>query len=275
MSSLQVLVATVAQNGSLPQDLPQKMNICSDAVICVQDDHTGVDGFSWRGGRISVHTFAERGVGRNRNRALELAEADICLIADDDMRYFDGYPELVLGEFRKHPRADVILFNVNRADGTPYRVKRAHSVGYLNYMRFGAVRIAFRIESVRSRGISFSLEFGGGARYSHGEDTLFLRDCLRSGLEVICVPTVIASLEGGRASTWFEGFTERYFNDQGALYAAISRKFYSFLCLQDAVRHRKKYVSHGSVIKNYGEMKRGGARYLLRDTEKECEKAEP
>lgn len=262
MSSVQVLVATVGQDAD---SLPERMNLCSDAVICEQASGDGVRERSYRGCRISVHTFNERGVGRNRNHALELAEADICLIADDDMVYVDRYPRLVEEEFKKHPRADVILFNIRRADGRAYPVRRAHRVGHLGFMRYGAVRIAFRREAIRENGISFSLLFGGGARFSHGEDTLFLRDCLRAGLRLVCTPTVIASLGDGRASTWFEGFTDRYFSDQGALYAAISRKFYSLLCLQDALRHRKKYASHGSALVNYRAMRAGAHKFLSRE----------
>lgn len=259
MPTIQVLVATVDHKGSA---LPKKMNISSDAIICDQCGITKNEEFIFNKNKIKLFCFNERGVGKNRNRALELASADISLIADDDMTYADGYSELVKNEFAAHPEADVILFNVIRTNGDPYNVRKPFRVRYHNFMRFGAVRIAFRTQSVKNRGITFSDLFGGGTRYSHGEDSLFLKDCLDNNLKLLATPTVIASLNNERSSTWFSGFDSRYFSDQGALYAAISRKFYLPLCFQDAFRHRKKYSAHGSVIKNCKEMKTGAKEFL-------------
>lgn len=260
MPTIQVLIATVDRKGV---SLPTKMNISSDAIICDQCGITKNEEFIFNENKIKLCCFNERGVGKNRNRALELASADISLIADDDMTYADGYSELVKKEFAAHPKADVILFNVVRANGLPYKVRKPFRVRYHNFMRFGAVRIAFRTQSVKECGIIFSEIFGGGTRYSHGEDSLFLKDCLDNGLRLVAVPTVIAHLNNERNSTWFSGFDSRYFSDQGALYAAISRKFCLPLCFQDAYRHRKKYAIHGSFIKNYKEMRSGAKNFLL------------
>ena len=42
--------------------------------------------------------------------------------------------------------------------------------------------------------ITFSLLFGGGAKYSNGEDSLFLKDCLKYGLVVYAVPVCVYCL---------------------------------------------------------------------------------
>lgn len=95
-------------------------------------------------------------------------------------------------------------------------------------MRFGAARIAFRRKSITKNGITFNLHFGGGTEYSAGEDTLFLHDCLRKGLKIVAVPDSIATLLENRESTWFKGYTDKYFLDRGALFAAISKKWLPF-----------------------------------------------
>ena len=132
-------------------------------------------------------------------------------------------------------------------------------------MRFATFRFAFRRGSVEKCGALFNLSFGGGAEYSHGEDTLFLGDCLRRGLKVLAMPITLGVMTYERESTWFKGFDCKYFNDQGALYAAISPKWSGILCLQDVVRHRKKYSSHGGVIHNYRLMKAGAREYLAKN----------
>lgn len=259
MSKLEVLAVTV--NGDF-KNLVEKMNIRSDAVIANQCDGFGYDCFEHNGSEIRCFSFAERGVGLNRNNALMRAKAEISLIADDDMRYCDDYAEKLEEQFEKYPQADVLIFNVTESRGRPFVIRKPMKIGYLNYMRFATFRFAFRTESVRKHGISFNLSFGGGTRYSHGEDSLFLRDCLREGLKVIAVPVTIAELLYDRNSSWFRGFDDKYFYDQGVLYAAISRKLRFFLCLQDAIRHQKKYASHGGIMKNYRAMLKGAKEFL-------------
>ena len=51
-------------------------------------------------------------------------------------------------------------------------------------------------------GIYFNQCFGGGTEYSHGEDNLFLTDCLRKGLKIYAYPEYIAKLTEERKSTW-------------------------------------------------------------------------
>ncbi|MBR2459749.1 MAG: glycosyltransferase family 2 protein [Clostridia bacterium] len=258
-SRIQVLVASMHQKNRL---LPIEMNLQSDAIIGNQSNENKVECFEYNGHEIKYYSFAERGVGLNRNNTLMRADAEYCLIADDDMKYYDGYPETVEKAFAEHPDADVLIFNVDEPMRKPYVIRKAHRVNHFNYMRYATFRFAFRTEAIRRRGIAFNLSFGGGAKYSHGEDSLFLCDCLNKDLRIMALPISIATLTYTRESTWFKGFDDRYFSDQGALFAAISRKSLSLLCLQDVIRHRKKYAVHGSVVKNYRMMKKGANAFL-------------
>ena len=65
------------------------------------------------------------------------------------------------------------------------------------------------------KGIRFSEDFGGGCLYGAGEDSLFLLDCLRSGLRV-CGSAVVLGRCAKDASSWFEGYNEKYYYDKGA-----------------------------------------------------------
>ena len=259
-SRVQVLVASMHTDA---EDLVRRMGIGSDALIGNQCDENGVSSFEYNGHTVAVYSFAERGVGLNRNNTLMRATAEFCLIADDDMRYFPDYAETVEKAFDSHPEADVIVFNVEESRRKkPIVIQKPYRVGWRNFMRFATFRFAFRTESIRRRGIAFNLSFGGGAAYAHGEDSLFLADCLAKGLTVLALPITVAELTYERESTWFHGFDDKYFSDQGALYAAISRKHYRFLCLQDAVRHRRKYAKHGGIVGNYREMIGGAKKFL-------------
>lgn len=214
--TLQVLIAAVKQN---LHELAEKMNLECDAIIVNQDDYFSFEEFKGPGDAvIKAYTFAERGVGLNRNNALLRAGRDIVLFSDEDIILKTGYSEMVLKEFTDHPTADLIIFNldVDERRATYYNTgfKR---IRWYNYGRYPAYSIAARTKSLHSANITFSLLFGGGAKYSSGEDSLFLHDCLKKGLKIYASPQNIGS-ETYRKSTWFEGYTEKFFFDRGVLY---------------------------------------------------------
>lgn len=246
---IQVLVATMHQKD---HSLLEKMHLKSDAIIANQCDANSLEEFEWNGHRVRYLNFAERGVGLNRNNALMRATGDVCLFADDDMVYVDDYVEKVKNTFEQYHDADVIAFNLKEPKISRYVIKKTYKVGLLNYLRFGAARVAVRLQSVREKGIYFNQCFGGGTEHSHGEDSIFLTDCLRKGLKMYAVPEYIAELTEERPSTWKSGYNEKYFRDQGALYKIISPRWWKLLCLQDALRHQRLYGC--SWLKTYKMM---------------------
>ena len=249
MSKVQVLVAAVNQDCF---SLLEKMNINSDTIIGNQCNENRIENFAYHGHEIKVYSFAEKGVGLNRNNTLMRASGDICLFADDDMRYVDNYVQIVEEAFEKNPDADVIAFNLIEKAPTRYIIKSQERIGYLNYLRYGTARIAVKTKRIKEEGIFFNLCFGGGTEHCHGEDNLFLTECLKKGLKMYAVPEYIAELTEERESTWNVGYNDKYFKDQGSLYYAISKKVWKLLCFQDALRHRKQYGM--SLLKAYKKM---------------------
>ena len=65
------------------------------------------------------------------------ADSDIVLFSDDDVVYVDGYKDLILNEFKKNPKADVIIFNVSSNDQnrTEYINNRSHRLRLFNCLR--------------------------------------------------------------------------------------------------------------------------------------------
>ena len=245
--SIQVLVATMNQTD---HSLLENMNIQSDAIIGNQCDKNEIEEFDYNGHTVKYLSFAERGVGLNRNNVLMRATSDICILADDDLKFRDGYTKIVEKYFKENPDCDVIIFNI-KGSKSRYVIKKKFKVSFRNFMRFGAVRITFRRKSVTKHGIYFNLHFGGGTEYSAGEDTLFLHECLKKGLKIIAVPEYIATLLDNRESTWFKGYTNKFFIDRGALFAAISKKWAWLLCLQFCIRHRKRFKKDKSCIEAF------------------------
>lgn len=225
---IQVLCATMEQRDF---SLIEAMNIQTDVIFANQNGQNRTeeqDCGQFHAKMISTDT---RGVGINRNLALMHADADICLFSDDDVRYIDGYGQIIAQAFAENPSADVLIFNLYH-DEAFYKIEKKFRVRWYNFMRFATYRVAVRTSPVKTRGILFNTSFGGGCAYQSGEDTLFLRDCLHKKLKIIALPVYIAEMKQERPSTWFRGYDKKFLYDKGATCAAISRWFAPLLCLR-------------------------------------------
>lgn len=236
--NLQVLVSAVGQEVST---LAERMHLESDAIIINQTDRYAFQEYEHAGKKISCYSFAEKGVGLSRNNALLRATADIVLFSDEDIVYDAGYEEKILTEFEKHPEADMLLFNMRVGEArATYYTEQFHRVHIWNAGRYPTYSFAVRREKLHAAHVTFSLLFGGGARYSNGEDSLFLKDCLKIGFKVYAVPVEIG-MEVERESTWFHGYHEKFFVDRGVLYHFL----YGRLAIPMALRF---LLAHGDVM---------------------------
>lgn len=220
---LEVLVATMHQTDF---SLAERMNLRGDAVIANQCGQWRMDTEQRDHGNVRMLSSDTVGVGINRNLALQLAEGDILLFADDDLVYYDGALEGVVDAFRELPEADVIFFGLDMTRGGEIYEKRRHPKKRLriwNSLKFGAARMAVRRSALEKARLSFSTLFGGGCIYSCGEDSLFIRDCFRSGLKVYSHSHVLGTCAKD-SSSWFRGYDKKYMFDRGAWIAGAFPK---------------------------------------------------
>lgn len=251
---LQVLVSAVDQDVST---MAERMHLESDAIIVNQTDHFGYSEYTHNGRRIQCYEFMEKGVGLSRNNALMRAEGDIVLFADEDIVYDKGYEKRVLEAFDRHPEADFLLFNLRVGEArATYYTKEYHRVHIWNAGRYPTYSFAVRRARLHAAHITFSLLFGGGAKYSNGEDSLFLRDCLKAGLRIYA-HTACIGREQERESTWFSGYHEKFFHDRGVLYHYLYGKLALPLSLRFLWVHRKTMCRKISVGKAFRMMRAG------------------
>ena len=237
--TFELLVSCVQKD---PHELAEIMNIASDAVIVSQlEELASSEEFDYNGNRIRAFRSRSGGVGINRNTCIELSCADIILFADEDIVYDKGYADKVLKEFADHPEADVLLFNMRVCEERrTYWNDSYKPVRWYNCGRYPAYSIAVRASKLKSLGIKFSLLFGGGARFSNGEDSLFLKDCLDKGLKMFAVPAVLGE-EVPRPSTWFNGYNDKFFYDRGVLYHYLYGKSAWLWGIRWLLKMKKEY----------------------------------
>lgn len=251
---LQVLIAAVEQD---VHKLAERMNLESEAIIVNQCDHFDYSEYLHGDRLIRCFCTAERGVGLSRNTALMRADGEICLFSDEDIVFDPGYEEAVLSEFEKNKDADVIAFNFRvDAQRATYYNEKPGRIRWYNYGRYPTYAVAARTEALRKKNISFSLLFGGGARYSNGEDSLFLHDCLKKGLHLYAATAKLGQ-EMYRESTWFKGYNQKFFVDRGVLYHYLYGRLAGVFSLRFLLAHRKEMLKEKGLLEAYLLMRRG------------------
>lgn len=238
LEKLEVLISTIEQTDF---KLLSSMNLTSKNIIINQNNKVDekIDHFR----NSTMYTFNEKGVGLSRNLALYHSKAPILLFADDDVKYYDNFSEKIIDAYTKLKDADVIIFDINlvnsNKNGNFRHINKIKKLNKFNAMRFGACRISVRNESIKRARISFSTLFGGGSRYSAGEDSLFLIDCFNKGLNIYQYPVVIGEVDDS-SSTWYTGINEKLIKDRGILYYVGFPKIYSILYIYYAFKLNKK-----------------------------------
>jgi len=240
--TLQMLISSVGQE---PHALIEKMKPECDCILVNQKADYLYEEFAYQGHQIRCFSMQEKGVGLSRNHALLRADHELCLFGDEDIVYERGYTEKVCHAFEEHPEADMLLFNVKVVEERrTYWTEAFHRVRWYNCGRYPAYSFALRTEVMHERNLTYHLWFGGGARYSNGEDSLFIRDCIRSGLKVYALPVTIGE-EVPRPSTWFAGYNDKFFYDRGVLY------HYLYGVLAPVMAARFLYKNSGTMCKDF------------------------
>ena len=154
------------------------------------------------------------------------------LFSDDDLVYEKDYKDIIEESYKKYKKADIICFHVESKNRKIKKLKTG-KIGLFRIMKISSFQISIKKDSIKN--IRFDENFGAGKIYDRGEETIFLRDCLKAGLKIIFVNKKIGSVEQ-KESTWFKGFTKDYLYKKGKVLKRIYPKIYSFIILQFAIR---------------------------------------
>lgn len=207
---LEVLMSCMHQTDDT---LVRKSRITGDAVIINQCDRDGYMEYETHSGKARMFFTRQRGLTRSRNMAIAQAEADICLLCDDDEVFVSDYEANIIGVYESLPQADVVILKMeNRPASFPDQIRRLR---FPQTMKVSSWQISFRRERLLSSGVRFDELLGAGTGNGAEEELKFLLDCEKAGLRIYYAPVSIARV-GQETSTWFDGFTEAFFENRGA-----------------------------------------------------------
>lgn len=234
---LEILLSTMSlKNKEANEQLLQKMNVKVDSLTINQITKNEIQEENITNSKNRLISIKDKGLSKSRNMAIENAKGDICIIADDDVKYVDDFQDIIENEYSKNPQYDIICFWVE-SDNKNRRIKRmiTSPIGKIRAMRICSFQITFKKSKIIKKNVKFNEDFGAGTYYDRGEETIFLWECIRKGLKIKFVNKKIANVSQGE-STWFKGFTEDYFIKQGRVFYELSNKFHKVLALQFAIR---------------------------------------
>ena len=237
MSTFEVLCVTMNQNDF---SKIKEMNIHSDVVFANQADYVSYDELEFEGNKAKMITTNTKGVGINRNLALMYATADICMLADDDVCYYDNMQEVILSEFNAYPDADVFIFHLESNDSKRPQIKykKTKKCGKFSRLSWGGCRIAIRTEAIKKANLWFNSLMGGGCKFPSGEDSMFLHEAKLKGLVFYVSDKTIGTVNM-MDSTWFTGHNNKWFYSKGVFHYSMYPKTFYIWAMYVICRNRK------------------------------------
>lgn len=232
---LEVLVSCMNES----DDIIKKLNLQSDSIIVNQiplNMEYSSKFIQTDSGEIRWFNTPEKGLSRSRNFALNKCSSKYAILCDDDVKYRDDYRHVILSAFAMKPEADVLIFDINDISSNNGEIS-FRKLKLFNSMKYGSVRIAFNVSSIKKHGIVFNENFGTGSIYAHGEDSIFLSRAFKNKLKVFKVNRNLGSLDTSN-STWFKGYDKKFYFDKGAIWSKISNPFVGkLLSIAHVARH--------------------------------------
>jgi len=194
--TLDILICTIGDGLSRIPDmlLPERDGI--RYVVSVQQAGDSIPAILTSRKDVTLGLVEGVGLSMNRNNAIMMSSADICLIADDDNRYIKKHIDNILQSWQDNPEADILTFQAETYDGCPLHPYPAPYVC--------SVEITFRRKSIINHGISFNTQFGlGSPLLCAGEEEVFIADARRAGLSIKFISKTIVQTNATTTSCRF------------------------------------------------------------------------
>lgn len=230
-------------------------------VLAVNQVKKGEEKLNIKKGEKKIYTYQEKGVSRSRNRLLENASGDICIFADNDTVYVENYEKIVEEEYKKNPKADIIIFFAENENPNREKNKRIGNkkINFLDIMKIRTYEITIKketIKKIKKEGIKFDLNFGPGGIFNKGEETVFMSEIYKRNFKIYSVDKKISNSKN-YISTWFTEFNEQFLYDQGAIFYKIAPKWYNILIIQYMIRKYPLYKKNVKIKNAYKQMRLG------------------
>lgn len=246
---LQVLISCMFD---VDCSIVKRSNIQSDAIVVNQCDIDSVKSFDFinnfgKSCHVKYINTTQRGLSKSRNMAIRNADADICLLCDDDEILDNDYAEKIINIYLSNPTYDLIAFKVrNLKKDYPMQPQK---IGLWQCAKISSVQISFKRSQLILSNL-FNENMGSGSGNGAGEENKFLVDLWKKGSKMVLYPIDIGMLLENSSSSWFYGYTSKYHRDRGWAAKQIYGYIAGIIYLSYSLIFRiKKYDKENSWIK--------------------------
>lgn len=236
---LEILVATMNRNSLGFLDSMFVNNDISKLHILVVNQTTEDCLLTSLKPNIRVVNSFEKGLSRSRNLAIKNAIGEICLLADDDVVYVEGFAEKIVNSFNRNRNFDLITFKTLTTVGSPYwKYPESNSDIKSVYRKILSIEIAFRKQTILDKNIKFDEQFGLGGIFEDGENVFFLQSIFENEVGTQFVPEFIVIHKAISSSD--DVTSDRHFFARGAMNYKLHGIWAYFLIMKLIVSLLKK-----------------------------------
>lgn len=200
---------------------------------------------------VSIFFCKEKGLSMNRNNCIKHATSDICIIADDDVKYKNSYIDKIKNEFIKDSSLDILIgkikTNIGEKEYKNYKQK-VQKITFLNFKNISSIEIGFRRRSIINSDLVFDKNFGlGSTKFSKGgEESIFIRDAILKKMKIFYYPFYIVNhpYESSGKTT---DFNQQYMVFLGGYSRRVSGVFGYLLFVYFLYKHRRRLKTFKKV----------------------------
>ena len=191
---LEVLISTMNRTSLsfLSNIFPD--NSCSNYKILIVNQTTRNALLKSNDSNIRVINSFDKGLARSRNLAIKNATCELCLFADDDISYVQGFDVIVKEAFARYQYANIITYKMVNYKGelfTHYPNIIRHNKKTVSSVN--SVVISFRRKQVIDNKVFFNVNFGLGSTFETADEYVFLRSALKKRFKVFFEGKVLLS----------------------------------------------------------------------------------
>ena len=144
--------------------------------------------------KFSSITATEKGVAKSRNTVLTKAQTKYLLFADDENTFRGDNIKSAISYLEEHPQCDLVLAQAVDTTGALRKAypKRVKKLTKFNSAKAATYEMIVRVDSAKSKGVSFDERFGAGADNYLGDEYIFIADLIDKGGSGVFLPLTIA-----------------------------------------------------------------------------------
>jgi hypothetical protein len=207
---------------------------------------------------VVIKHFFDKGLSKNRNHLLNMADAQICLIMDDDVALVPNIADILEDAFKRYSDADIITFQTISNKRFKNYSDKVYTHTIKTLAQVSSIEVVFRLSSIKQNNLEFDTRFGIGAKYEIGEEFIFLVDAYNKGLKLFYEPKEIAMHEDESS-----GYSLRneILYARGAVYMRVFGVKSVVLYIYSTIKHFDRYKRYYMPWRYFYILLKGGLSY--------------